>query len=71
MTIAAELNLFTTGDLVRRFAVPEILIRETLRQAGIGRRVGRYNVVADGDLPAVEAALIERGHLEPEGASTC
>lgn len=66
MTIA-DVTILSTGDLVRHFAVPESAIRKAMDEERIGRRVGRYRVVCDGDLPAVETALIVRGYLKPSG----
>jgi hypothetical protein len=60
----------TTTGLADYFRVPVWQIRRCLEQGLIpqSKRLGIYRVVEDEDLPAVEAVLIKKGYLLPEGA---
>ncbi len=58
-------KVFTVGTLGRRFGVPAWQVRRLFERQLLPEpaRVGAYRVVAEEDLPAVEAALRAAGYL--------
>lgn len=61
------IRVHTLGDLARRFTCPVWAIRRLYERGLLPEppRVGPYRVVAERDVPAVEAALRSAGYLPP------
>ena len=61
----------TTTAIARRFRLPVWMVRRIFERGLLPDppRIGGYRVIADSDIPAVEAALRQAGYLrdrEPE-----
>lgn len=60
-----HVGVHTLGDLSRRFNCPLWAVRRVFERGLVAEppRVGAFRVVADEDVPAVEAALRSAGYL--------
>lgn len=63
-----HVGVHTLGDLARRYNLPLWAIRRVFERGLVPEppRVGPFRVVAEADVPAVEAALRTAGYLSAE-----
>jgi hypothetical protein len=69
MTMAAGRAFLTTAEAARRLRVPEWTVARLFTRGLLPEpaRVGRFRVIAEGDLPNVREALEEAGYLHTAG----
>jgi hypothetical protein len=58
----------TLGDVAKRYGIPIWKVRRVYERGFLPEppRAGAYRIVADDDLPQVEAALRAAGYLPPD-----
>lgn len=63
----------TIGTVAARFGVPPWQVRRLFERGLLppAPRVGAYRVVAEAELPRVEAALVAAGYLQRKEAVPC
>jgi hypothetical protein len=59
----------TTHEAATRYGVKIWVVRKLVDRLGIGRRFGRYRVVAEADLPTLEIGLRTLGYRIPAAAA--
>lgn len=70
-TATADLDLLSTGEIAEMYGVDPQVVRKVLDRIGLGKRIGRYRVVAAEDVGQVELALRAAGYpkAEPVGVA--